>query len=220
MKFLWENEGRRQRMLRVFGGKRNWAEIAYIVFRMAGLQATIEFPSDWHEHRRVWFRFGFGFCDLAFSLPWPGPVSKDQGQCSGHRYGFHFFQDLLFIYYGKDTGTRNDPHIAIHMPWHWRHINKEHKILSEKETHPYTYIRKNGEVQQRTATIHIEQRIWWRTWLPYKMHRRYIEVEFNDEVGERSGSWKGGVLGTSFNMNPGETALEALRRMEAERVPM
>jgi len=49
------------------------------------------------------------------------------------------------------------------------------------------------------------------------MTRRTIAVEFNEEVGERTGSWKGGVLGCGYDMKPGETRLECLRRMERER---
>lgn len=46
---------------------------------------------------------------------------------------------------------------------------------------------------------------------------RSIDVEFNAEVGERTGSWKGGCIGCGYQMNPNETPLQALRRMEAER---
>jgi hypothetical protein len=42
-------------------------------------------------------------------------------------------------------------------------------------------------------------------------------IEFNDEVGERTGSWKGGTLGCGYNLLPNETPLECLRRMEKER---
>lgn len=44
-----------------------------------------------------------------------------------------------------------------------------------------------------------------------------IDIEFSDEVGERTGSWKGGVLGCGFDMLPGERPVDALRRMELER---
>lgn len=56
-----------------------------------------------------------------------------------------------------------------------------------------------------------------RPWLPFKKLSRYIDIEFNDEVGERSGTWKGGVLGCSYDMKKGESALDTLRRMEVEQ---
>lgn len=90
-----------------------------------------------------------------------------------------------------------------------------------RETHPYTYTLRNGTVQNRTATVskrrHVLCRrafkaIGWPKWF-----RESIDVEFDDEVGERSGSWKGGTIGCSYDLRPGETMLSALRRMEQER---
>jgi hypothetical protein len=189
-------------------------EVAYIVTRPRGLQAEIEFPSDWHETARGWVRLGFGLFTVAFSFPW-SKVVPDEYQCSGPRYGFTFFDTGLHLHWGKSRGLRSDPSKIVNMPWAWRH--KEHRILSEKETHPYRYVLRSGEVQERTATINAEQRTWVRPWLPWKLVRKSINIEFSDEVGERSGSWKGGTVGCSYEMNPGETPLDALRRMEKER---
>lgn len=190
-------------------------EVAYVVFGISGLQAEIEFPSDWHETARAWVRLGFGVGRLAISFPWKWTVPDDY-QCSGPRYGFQFFGDLFCIYYGKDHGRRDDPHTCITMPWGWRH--REHKILTEPETHPYKYTLRSGEVQERTATIQVETRLWTRPWLPRKLFKRTIDVKFNDEVGERTGSWKGGCIGCGYDMLPGESPLDTLRRMERERV--
>ena len=197
--------------LRVFGTD---GEIAYAILGFRGLQAEIEFPSDWHELRRAWVSLGLGFGAVCFSFPW-SKVVPDEHQCSGPTYGFTFYEDMLFINYGKGTGRQGDPSIAINMPWAWKH--REHKVLSEPETHPYTYTLRSGEVQQRQATIKAEQRTWTRWWLPFKRVSRYIDIDFNGEVGERSGSWKGGVLGCGYEMNPGETPLQTLRRMEVDR---
>lgn len=86
---------------------------------------------------------------------------------------------------------------------------------------PYTYVLKSGEVQNRIATV-TEGRwyrrrrfIKWTSWMQWIDH--CIEVEFSDEVGERSGSWKGGCTGCGYAINPGETAEQCLRRMEKER---
>jgi hypothetical protein len=198
-------------LLRVFGGD---GEIAYATLGISGLQAEIEFPSDWHEERRAWVRFGLGIGRLAFSFPWSKTV-PDEFQCSGPTYGFQFYEDLLWIRYGKDKGTRSDPRITFHMPWAWKH--RKHEVLSQPETHPYTYTLRSGEVQHRTATIKSEQRTWTRWWIPFRRVSRSIDIDFNSEVGERTGSWKGGVLGCGYEMKPGETPLHTLRRMEAER---
>lgn len=193
-----------------------WVEFAYIVLAVRGLQAEIEFPSDWHERRMGWVRLCFGFVTVAFAFPWKWTV-PDEGQCSGPRYGFAFFGDKFWLYFGKDTGRSRDPrrYIALSMPWEWRH--RLHEVLGEPETHPYLYRLASGKVQIRTATIKPERRVWTRPWLPWKREDRSIDVEFNDEVGERSGSWKGGCIGCGYEMLPGERPLDTLRRMEMER---
>jgi hypothetical protein len=196
----------------------NYTEVAYATLGWKGLQAEMEIPSDWHEDRRVWFRFGLGIGSVCFSLPWPKSwrVVPDEFQCSGPTYGFQFYEDLLWIRWGKDNGrSKGSPRAAFYMPWAWKH--REHRVLSEPESHPYTYVLRSGEVQNRTATIKAEQRTWTRWWLPFKHVIRSIDIEFSDEVGERTGSWKGGCIGCTYTMNPGETPLQALRRMEKER---
>jgi hypothetical protein len=197
--------------IRMFG---NYTEIAYLKLGLSGLRADIEFPSDWHEDRRAWVRLGFGFMKLCFSFPWKWVV-PDNYQCSGPTYGFVFFDDMVFIRWGKSNGERNDPSASFYMPWSWRH--KEHKILSEPMNYSYTYVLKSGEVQERMATVKAESRLWTRPWFPHKFFKKSIYIEFDEEVGERSGSWKGGCTGCSYDMKDGETPLQTLRRMELER---
>jgi hypothetical protein len=213
MRLRLEKE-RRGLLLRCWSSDYRQGEIAYAVIGLRGLRADIEFPSDWHEHRRAWVRLGFGVLLVAFSFPWRKTVPDDY-QCSGPTYGFYFFDDSLVLQYGKSHGRRGDPQKHIRMPWAW--IHREHKILSEKEVHPYRYTLASGEVQERTATINVESRLWTRYWLPHRLYKRTIDIEFNVEVGERTGSWKGGTTGCSYNMLPNETPVECLRRMEIER---
>lgn len=130
------------------------------------------------------------------------------------------------------------------MPWHleWyrssalrKDGNWEHEFRGDRksfyedkwndilwsEPYPYTYVRKHGEVQERTATLKVEEREWrpkWLMWTSLFAHTsRTIGIRFNDEVGERTGSWKGGTTGCSYEMKDGELPLQALRRMESER---
>lgn len=211
MRMLIHKDGRRQRLIRFFSGHH---EVAYIVLGIRGLEAEIEFPSDWHEARRVWVRLGFGLITICFSFPWSRTV-PDEGQCSGPTYGFNFFGDGLHLHWGKQIGKRNDPFTIIAMPWQWR--QRQHNILTKPEFHSYQYRLKSGEVQDVVAEINIETRMYVRPWIPYKKTWKYIDIEFSEEVGERRGSWKGGCLGCSYEMLPGENALQTLRRMEAER---
>lgn len=140
---------------------------------------------------------------------------------------------------------------SIHMPWAldwfrtsylladgtWAHEWRKARLsLSEqgwelikrieplqwREVYPYRYVLKDGRVQDRNATVTVEEREWrrrgWR-WLTLgRKVKRTIDVRFDDEVGERSGSWKGGTIGCGYDMRPSETPLQCLRRMERDRV--
>lgn len=89
------------------------------------------------------------------------------------------------------------------------------------ETHPYTYVLKSGEVQNRLATIKVVEREWrrkWLMWTPlFNQVIRSVDVEFDGEVGEGTGSWKGGTIGCGYDLKPNETPYECLKRMEQER---
>lgn len=93
-------------------------------------------------------------------------------------------------------------------------------VLWEK-TYPYTYVLESGEVQERQATVKVKEMEWrrkWLMWTPlFNQVIRSIDVEFDKEVGERTGSWKGGTVGCGYEMLPNETPLQTLRRMERER---
>jgi hypothetical protein len=89
------------------------------------------------------------------------------------------------------------------------------------EQYPYHYLLRSGEKQDRTATIFVDRRIWrlklLRWTRRFQRVRVSIDVTFSDEVGERSGSWKGGTIGCSYDLRPGEMPRECLKRMESER---
>ncbi|MFA5153320.1 MAG: hypothetical protein WC554_12220 [Clostridia bacterium] len=89
------------------------------------------------------------------------------------------------------------------------------------ETYPYTYTLKNGKVQNVLATVQVEEREWrprWFKWTSlFKSTYKTINVNFSAEVGEETGSWKGGTVGCGYEMLPNETPEDTLRRMEKER---
>jgi hypothetical protein len=91
---------------------------------------------------------------------------------------------------------------------------------SVSETYDYTYTLKSGEVQHRKATVHVDRMTWrMRGWplLPFDKVQTCICVSFDGEVGEGTGSYKGGTIGCGWHMLPSETPLETLRRMERDR---
>ena len=86
----------------------------------------------------------------------------------------------------------------------------------------YQYILKSGDVQHRKAEVYHERRTARRKWLPlwFPFAKRVtdsIHIEFSGEVGERTGSWKGGVMGCGADVAPYETVEQAFRRFEAFR---
>jgi hypothetical protein len=88
------------------------------------------------------------------------------------------------------------------------------------EEYPYRYVLRSGEVQNRTASISVERRrrkLRWLRRLPFARTSYAIEIEFSDEVGERSGSWKGGCIGCAYGLRENETPRECLYRMQEER---
>jgi hypothetical protein len=44
-----------------------------------------------------------------------------------------------------------------------------------------------------------------------------MEIEFSDETGEQKGSWKGGVIATSKNVEEGETMEDVMKRYAEEK---
>lgn len=66
------------------------------------------------------------------------------------------------------------------------------------------YVLRSGEVQERQATVTVEEREWrwrWLVWLPFpRGGQRSIDVSFDHEVGEKSGSWKGGCMGCGYTL--------------------
>jgi hypothetical protein len=137
-------------------------------------------------------------------------------------------------------------HFSIEMPWswewartsrklnygHWHHETPKNRRDPLTETEdweqylykvvaPYRYHLRSGEVQERTATVTVEEREWRRKWLWWtaccNKVCRSIDVTFNEEVGEEAGSYKGGVISCGYEMLPGELPEQTLWRMEKER---
>jgi hypothetical protein len=183
---------------------------------------------------------------IFFSLTIILPVkSKYTDECDPPKWGIAYHNQALWIYRGgKGNWNGGNKWCTIDVPWRYDWVRTsnlrkdgtwEHEIRGNRkdfyddkwkeviwnETYPYRYILKSGKVQDRLATIKVEEREWrwhWFKWLSFpKMIRKTIDVNFNDEVGERTGSWKGGTLGCGYELRQNETPLECLRRMEIER---
>jgi len=152
----------------------------------------------------------------------------------------------IFIYFGVKETSRNNYSSRVKilwMPWDWgpcvrRQIVNNDGVLVDEisdyqppyrdnrkiHTAPYTYTRNNGDIQNRIATFTEGEMEWrWRIThkLPFRIGpkkvSRSIWVSFDNEIGEKTGSWKGGCTGCGYEMLSFEKPLDTLRRMEAER---
>lgn len=106
----------------------------------------------------------------------------------------------------------NDEHGIIIGSYGWLEKNKW------KETHPYTDGFDGTIVNATISVVEMEWRPLWFMWTSFfAKKRKSIDIEFDQEVGKRKGSWKGGTVGCSYELRDGETPYECLKRMENER---
>lgn len=166
----------------------------------------------------------------------------------GRDWGVYYFEKALVVLWGKTTaaGGRDSKKYGyswhFYVPWSWdvavrwdvqrpdgswvpkaREYEPPYSDGRKVYVEPYTYKLKCGEIQSRTATFHVSEMEWrWRMFRKWRIGpkrvRRSIDIRFDGEVGERSGSWKGGCTGCGYDMLPGEDPVACLRRMERERV--
>lgn len=191
-------------------------------------------PASYFDNR--WnIRFSLGWGCLYIHLP----VYSKHEQCDPPTYGFYYFERALWFNLGKRVKKISMPHdldwvrtSCLRKDGTWEHELKgaPNKDFWDKnkwadklwsESYPYTYVLKSGEVQKRTATVRVEEREWrmklFRWTKLFAKKRRTISIDFDAEVGERTGSWKGGTVGCGYEMRDGELPEQTLRRMEVER---
>ena len=159
-------------------------------------------------------------------------------------YGFNFFERTVHVHWGekykilhmpwdwefyarweqvklrhwtKKDGEESPEYAWVKLPYY----GFDHGNVAEKYTAYYTHTLNSGALQSTIATYYVDKMEWrwkWFQYLPWpRKVRVYIDVTFKNEMGERAGSWKGGTTGCSYEMKPGESPEETLRRMEKER---
>lgn len=169
---------------------------------------------------KVWLKFGASGsgwrCDHNRSDPW---WKSGVNFSINHFEWRHMRHEVRCADYSR---TKPPYHYWVPYVGSWEHD----KPPDGRETliYPYRYVLKNGTVQNRTATIYVERMAWrprclrWTSL--FERERTYINITFDNEVGERTGSWKGGTTGCSWDLKPSEyfDPEQALRRMEKERI--
>ncbi|MFZ1704434.1 MAG: hypothetical protein WAT79_08800 [Saprospiraceae bacterium] len=183
----------------------------------------------------------FGWGKLYIHLP----IKTGIQDCDSAAWGFNYHDNTIWIYVGGGGNFEGGKKwITFTMPWNlewyrtslllkdqksWEHSNnkKRESFYEDKwkdpnlvfiETHPYVDKYDNTTVN---ATITVEEREWrpkWFMWTSlFSTVRKSISIDFDNEVGKKKGSWKGGTIGCGYDIKKGETPLECLKRMEIER---
>lgn len=215
-------------------------ESKYLVFFFSkGFEISFQICGYFDNRPRI------NICLFFFHLILILPIrNKWENECDCPKWGIAYYGNTLWIHIGgKGNMNGGSKWWAIDAPWQsdwmrtsvkrwdggWENETKGNRkdfykdiwkeVLWSQE-YPFTYTLKSGEVQNRIATVRVEEREWrwhWFRWLPLtKKIKRTIDVHFNDEVGEETGSWKGGTIGCGYELLENETPLDCLRRMEKE----
>jgi len=101
-----------------------------------------------------------------------------------------------------------------------RRAQRDWRYEFEKTLTKNCFTFKDYDGELITAATHIEEREWrfgegwfkWLSWFRAPRIRRSLSLEFNKEVGPEKGLWKGGTVGHSIEMIPGELHEAAFRR--------
>lgn len=156
-------------------------------------------------------------------------------------YGFSCAEGFLQVFLGRQThDSTTEQSWSKHLPWtQWRFVRHslfglagEH-IWTETDRRDWTgnQAAKDGcpsavfaftdfDGEALTVRCVIEEREWhfgdgcfkWLSWFRAPMLRRSLDLRFSGETGRRKGSWKGGTIGHSIDMLPGELHETAFRR--------
>lgn len=183
---------------------------------------------------------------IIFSLTIILPIySEHTDECDPPQWGIAYHNQTFWVHKGgKGNMNGGNKWWTYHVPWSYdwvrtSKLRKDGKWENEtrgnrkdfykdewegilwNDTLPYEYKLRSGEVQKVQATIKVVEMEWrqrWLKWIPlFKKVRKSIDIDFDNEVGERAGSWKGGTVGCGYYLKDNETPYECLRRMEKER---
>lgn len=181
-------------------------------------------------------RFHAAGCTFLVALPSIFPI--------GREYGAFAAESNVHIRYGRQTMDSSTEQSACwSIPWlTWRHVR--HSIYGLRGEHIADEIERDWrkwfavcdacpsesfdfddfDGERIVATTRIEEHEWrlgtrWCKWLSiFRAPRisRSLDIRFSKETGPKKGSWKGGTVGHSIEMRPGELHESAFRRYCAE----
>lgn len=193
----------------VFKPKRVWVKSTYGVRRHRGGCGY------WDNIKRY---YGLTINDEAVHLYYgiqPGHWSRDDKENSDH-------VKVWFIPWNETRLVRQqyfNPDGSLF--WSLSPESKWEDIHKVQETVPKSIFKFNDyDGEEIVCTSYIMEREWrwgkgwfkWVGWIRRPVIRRVLELNFSKEVGWNKGSWKGGTIGHSIELLPGETPLQAFQR--------
>lgn len=163
------------------------------------------------------------------------------GDCDAPEWGVAVHGGMLWVYLGGTGNMGRNRYLTWDLPFvTWIHMRRSIECAGDDGSPVMTDIRDiggdgdplmDGKVNRHVSeftdrydgsvtriTYWAEEREWRRKWLTWTgkhaLVRRYIEVVSDDEVGSGKTGWKGGAVGWSYDMLPGETAPDCAERMK------
>lgn len=196
-------------------------------------------PAGYFDNRAQ-IHFSLGWGQFYINIPF---IRSKREESDPPRYGFYFYSTnnwfpVSFVWcWGKKV-------TFFELPWTlqwvrtsillkddtWVDETRENtkffwkvgwEYLKWTAKYPYTYTKENGDIQFTYANVTVEEMEWrpkWFKWTNlFSKVRKSIKVEFEREIGESEGTYKGGVTGCGYDMLPDETPIQCLMRMQDER---
>lgn len=200
-----------------------WLSIPELIKPKTKWVDTSEWSKDskgyWDYIQRI---YGFTFTEDSLHVHYgiqPGSWSSTDKKNSDHTKVFFYSwqaRERECIVFMNDKGIvietySDDPDGRINFK----------RLEAARENAPiFKFTFNDFDNEEITATCRIEKSIYRRgkglfKWLQYCTYPeicKNLDISFSKETGYEKGSWKGGTIGHSIAMHPGETALEAFTR--------
>ena len=150
----------------------------------------------YHTHRRV---FGFTISDGNFLLVRYGAQTMDSST------------EKSWGYFLPWASTRHVRHCLYDLNGElWAdvtHVRKSWEVVESQPSRKFLF--KDFDGEEIIATTTIEEREWqhgtgwfkWMSWFRKPIISRYLELKFSKEMGPKKGSWKGGTIGHSIEID-------------------
>jgi len=167
---------------------------------------------------------------LNIQFIWPsifiklGRAPEHESAGFGPSWGFSLFGNSIHFDWGEKTkiielwGLDHVRHETLMADGSWQEGWRPKEGQWQATDVPFFYRSRACERQDGKATLTVMRGIYRGRLLPFRRKIfTSVDVEFDCEVGNQRGSWKGGTTGCSEKLKPGETPIECFHRMMRTR---